>query len=209
MRTHSELKFVVKDDFGYASGVICPAYLGRSMIRSVDGSGANDRLLWDATEPRGIRKVEPRSPARRSAESSHRPGRRVARQGSKATGWLRRADADRDGTGTPRVRFAGTAWECSYVLSLRVSPKSSQVGLSTWTAPEATGHEHLQTLKSCSTAHSAGQKQRAAISRRTPEKFAPSRLTPPGTEPHDPRLQTAHLALLGLVGSVELQEQFR
>lgn len=155
----------------YASRVICPAYLGRSMIRSVNGGGANDRLPWDATKPRAVRKVEARSPARRSAESCHQPGRRVARSGSKATGWLRRASFDRVRTGTPRAWFSGAAWESSYVLTLWVPPKSRRVEQGTRSAPEATNLGHLQAIRSSSGAVLNLQKPRAPLAKSSRQKF--------------------------------------
>lgn len=100
---------------------------GHPMNRTVNGSGAGEWLLRDATKPRGVRKVEPRSPARRSAESCHQPVRRVARAGSKARGWLRRADQHRRWTGNA-LRSAHAASGVFLCPSLRVSPESSLNG---------------------------------------------------------------------------------
>ncbi len=102
-------------------------YSGHSMNRTVNGSGAGEWLLRDATKPRGVRKVEPRSPARRGAESCHQPAGRVATSGSKARGWLRRADQHRRWTGNA-LRLAHAASGVFLCPSLRVSPESSLNG---------------------------------------------------------------------------------
>ena len=52
------------------------------MTWTVNGGGASDWRPRDATKPRAVRKVEARSPARRSAESSHQPYPRVREEGA-------------------------------------------------------------------------------------------------------------------------------
>lgn len=86
MRTQAEHHLLNGRNLCYGFRVICSGYPSHSVIRSVNGGGPNVRLPWDAAKPRAVRKVEARPPARRSAESSHQPCRRVARHGSKATG---------------------------------------------------------------------------------------------------------------------------
>ncbi len=88
-------------------------YGGRSMNRSVNGSGADEWLLWDATKPRAVRKAEARSPARHVAESCCQPLRRVGSRGS-VSGVGSGSHAS---PGLERPELVLTARESSYVRS--------------------------------------------------------------------------------------------
>lgn len=110
---------------GDAWGLIFP---GRLMIRSANGSGSGGRLLRDATEHRGVRKVEPWSPAGRTAESSHQPRRASPGEGPRRRDGSEGQPHATDGT-APSLAQAAREW--SYVQNPRNPPKAIQPSPST------------------------------------------------------------------------------